>query len=85
MKPANPMERKTWCPDARRYDRGDCGWPSCGCPDETLTAYDLRLRIKILCNTITSGEAAEDECYRQIGKLVSRLESLIRYGKHRDT
>lgn len=23
---------QTWCPDAARYDRGECGWPRCGCP-----------------------------------------------------
>lgn len=27
-----PM-RDTFCPDAARYDRGECGWPECGCPD----------------------------------------------------
>lgn len=27
-------ERKTWCPDHRRYDRGECGWPACGCADD---------------------------------------------------
>ena len=27
-------KRLSWCPDAPRYDRGECGWPECGCPDE---------------------------------------------------
>ena len=48
-------------------------------PNETtVTADDMRLRIKILCNTIASGEAAEDECYRQIINLVRRLDQTER-------
>lgn len=42
---------------------------------KALTADDLRLRIKMLCNTIATGEANEDECYRQIGKLLARLDA----------
>lgn len=26
--------RREWCPDQVRYDRGKCGWPGCGCPDD---------------------------------------------------
>lgn len=25
--------RETWCPDPARYDRGECAWPRCKCPD----------------------------------------------------
>lgn len=28
----NDQETTTKCPDAARYDRGECGWPKCGCP-----------------------------------------------------
>jgi hypothetical protein len=27
------IARETMCPDHRRYDRGQCGWPYCKCPD----------------------------------------------------
>jgi hypothetical protein len=32
--------RTTWCPDHRRYDRGECGWPRCRCPDNGPTDDD---------------------------------------------
>ena len=69
-------KRKTMCPDHRRYERGACNWPHCRCPDETMTADDLRLQIQILANTIATGEANEGRCYREMTKLIARLESL---------
>lgn len=44
--------------------------------DARAEADTLRQRLKILCNTIASGEANEAECYRQIAKLGARLEAL---------
>jgi hypothetical protein len=34
--------RQTWCPDAARYDRGECGWPRCGCPDNGPTDAEVQ-------------------------------------------
>ena len=70
------QERATWCPDAARYDRGECGWPQCQCPDNGPTAHDLRAVRARLCNTLATGEANEAVCYAEIEKLTARIAAM---------
>lgn len=65
--------RKTWCPDAARYDRGECGWPKCQCPDNGPTDEEARAIIQRLANTIASGESNEAACYAAIASLNARM------------
>ena len=86
--PNTTPERTTWCPDAARYDRGECGWPQCQCPDNGPTdaevkamrkspsAHDLRAVRGRLCNTLATGEANEEVCYTEIEKLTARIAAM---------
>lgn len=42
----------------------------------TTTADDVRLQLQILSNTIASGEASEDACYRAIERLNACLHQM---------
>jgi len=36
--------RQTPCGDAARYDRGECGWPECGCIEAEAAELQTRLQ-----------------------------------------
>jgi hypothetical protein len=53
--------RQTWCPDAARYDRGKCGWPQCGCPDNGPTDADVKSQTTELHRAVIMLNRAIDD------------------------